>query len=59
MIRRRQQRVELAGAFQGMELVAAADMDVADEDLRECRTAMRALDHFALQLGLMVASCST
>src|SRR4051812_45496250 len=40
-----QQAVEPARPFQRHEVVAAADMRVADEDLRHGRAAVRALDH--------------
>ena len=40
-----QQRIELAGMFQGMQVVAAADMHAADEYLRHRHRARRALHH--------------
>jgi hypothetical protein len=35
----RQQRVELAGALQGIQVIASTDMGAADPDLRHRRTA--------------------
>src|SRR5690606_26842149 len=48
-----QQRRELAATIQGMQVVATADMDVADEDLRHGRAA-RALDHLAASFRLVL-----
>ena len=40
------ERMELAGLFERIEIVAAADMRRADENLRKRARAMRPLDHF-------------
>ena len=40
-------RIELAGAVQRVKLVAAADMEFADENLREGRTRAGAIATFA------------
>src|SRR6478735_286888 len=48
-----QQRLEAAAAVEGDQLVAAADVGVADEDLRH-RPALRQLDHRLALAGLLV-----
>src|SRR6185436_8792731 len=49
-----QQWVELALALQGMEIVAAADVALADPDLRHGAAAAGLLRHLGAQLGLQV-----
>ena len=44
--------IELAGALQRMQLVAAADMHRADEDLRHGHAPVGALDHFVAPLAI-------
>src|SRR5579872_6548387 len=41
----RQQRIELTGLVEGIEIVAAADMGRADEYLRKCAASVGARDH--------------
>src|ERR1041384_1093987 len=41
-----EQGIELAGAFERVQIVAAADMDGPDEDLRHGHAPIRSLDHF-------------
>jgi hypothetical protein len=41
-----QEPVELAAAVEGIEVVAAADVALADEDLRHRRAAARLRQHF-------------
>src|SRR5690606_3668234 len=48
-----QQRCQLAATIERVEIVAAAHMDIADEDLRH-RRAPGALDHLAATLRLLV-----
>src|SRR5690348_11070800 len=48
-----QERLEAAAAVQRDELVAAADVDVADEDLRH-RPAVRKADHLLALVGVEV-----
>ena len=46
----RKHRVELACALERMQIVAAADMLVVDEDLRKGGAAVRLADHFLPKL---------
>ena len=48
---RRDQLVELAGAIERDKIVATADMMAADEDLRDGRAAVGALDHHLARLA--------
>src|SRR5258707_1328993 len=50
--RRVEQRIELAGFIEGVEIVAAADMGGADEDLRHRAASLGALDHGVAQLAI-------
>ena len=51
-LRRPPAGVELARAVQRMQLVAAADMGPADEDLRDGHAPMRAIDHLLAELPI-------
>src|SRR5437763_16229061 len=48
----REQRVELAGTIERVELVAAADVSRSDENLRGRHPSVRAADHFGAALRL-------
>ena len=52
LIRRVQKRIELALAFERVEIVAAADMLVADEDLRHRACAVGLVFHFLAGVGI-------
>ena len=47
-----EQRIELAGALERMQVVAAADMHGADENLRHRHAAIRPLDHLVAPLPI-------
>ena len=53
-----QQPVELACAVERVELVAAADMGLADEDLRKSRARAGAMIHLVANAGSVATSCS-
>jgi hypothetical protein len=46
--------VELSGAFQSNEIVAPADVMLANEDLRDGRSAVRTLDHELARLTTII-----